>query len=49
MKHVKAMLSVLVLIGLPLMATAADQQCYLEQQRSSEFCQKVMFPPIPFR
>jgi ACR3 family arsenite efflux pump ArsB len=49
MKQVKTILSVLVLVGLPLMASAADQQCHLEQQRSSEFCQKVMFPPIPFR
>ena len=49
MKQVKAMLTVMVLISFPLMASAADQQCHLEQQRSSEFCQKVMFPPIPFR
>ena len=47
-------------MGLASMASAGDvgqegkaeptqHKCYLEEQRSSEYCQKVMFPPIPFR
>ena len=30
-------------------ADSSPHKCYLEEQRSSEYCQKVMFPPIPFR
>jgi hypothetical protein len=49
MTLMRQLLSVCVLMSLPLMASAKDNQCYLDQQRQSDFCQKVMFPPIPFR
>lgn len=48
------------LMGLTLSASA-DQQlmtadveqskpsCHLQEERASEWCQKVMFPPVPMR
>ncbi len=60
MKSLKTIMIGLITIGLSLSVSAGDtgqqpqietakQQCYLDQQKSSRFCQKVMFPPIPLR
>ncbi|ARN72901.1 hypothetical protein [Oceanicoccus sagamiensis] len=49
---VAALLAVSVSASEPAPSVDADankHKCYMEDQRNSEFCQRVMFPPVPFR
>ena len=49
-----------IVVSLPTGVSAANEhktqqfdsqkhQCHLVEQRNSDFCQRVMFPAIPFR
>lgn len=60
MKLLSVLCAGFVVISLPTVVSAANDhktqqldnqkyQCHLTEQRNSDFCQRVMFPAIPFR
>jgi len=60
MKTLKVVLASVALVGMsfsamatetvkPLSADSVKHSCYLPEQKKTEYCQKIMFPPMPFR